>query len=111
MPSRVLENLADLFSALSHPNRIRIVQALATAERDVTELHSSLELSQSYVSQQLSVLKNSGLVKVRREGHHAYYSLRHDGLPKLIDQGLDLVEEDIARARELEKVIGAVRNH
>ncbi len=109
MPMRVLENLADVFSALSHPNRIRIVQILAHGERDVTELHSSLDLSQSYVSQQLSVLKNSGLVKVRREGHHAYYSLRHEKLPQLINSGLDLIEQDIARARELERVISSVR--
>ncbi len=111
MPMRVLENLAQVFSCLSHPNRIRIVQALASGEKDVTELHSSLDLSQSYVSQQLSVLKSSGLVKVRREGHHAYYSLRHEKLSVLVDQGLDLVEQDIVRARELEQVIESVRSH
>jgi DNA-binding transcriptional ArsR family regulator len=85
--------LAQLFSALSHPHRIHIVQILAQGERDVNTLSELLGCTQSRVSQQLALLRARNLVHVRRDGRHAYYRLSHGSLNDLIERAGGTVEE------------------
>src|SRR6266540_4353352 len=67
---------ADLFRALAHPTRIRILELLTTGERTVQQLQAALHVEQPIVSQQLAVLRNQMLVSVRREGTASRYALR-----------------------------------
>src|SRR3989337_1880675 len=67
--------LAQVFSALSDPTRLRIISALSDHELCVCDLSAVLGMSQSAVSHQLQLLRNLNLVKYRKEGRIVYYAL------------------------------------
>ena len=67
---------AAFFKALAHPVRIRILEALVRGERSVQELQDALALGQPVVSQQLGVLRTSGIVVGRKEGVSVRYAVR-----------------------------------
>lgn len=69
------ENLAKVFQALSQPARISILLAMAHGEVCVCHLEAALNLRQAYISQQLMLLRETGLITCRRVGRHIYYSL------------------------------------
>lgn len=64
---------ADAFNAIAEGRRRRILDLLATGERDVTELGAALELPQPVVSKHLRVLREVGLVRVREDGRRRLY--------------------------------------
>ena len=86
-------NLAELFKTLGDPTRIRIMDALAKSEFCVCDLAELLGLSQSATSHQLRVLRNSDLVKYRREGKMVYYSMHDSHVSELYRQGLEHIDE------------------
>jgi ArsR family transcriptional regulator len=65
---------AELFKALGHPIRIRILELLRDGERTVSELQAVLGIDASSVSQQLAVLRTRQLVTGRKEGTSVHYS-------------------------------------
>jgi DNA-binding transcriptional ArsR family regulator len=69
------EAKADLFKKLSHPARIRILELLCEREHAVHELLDKIDIEASNLSQQLAVLRTSGLVHSRRERAEVRYSL------------------------------------
>lgn len=69
------EELADLFKALGDPTRVRIIHALQQSELCVHDLTVVLGMGQSAVSHQLRLLRNTRIVKRRKEGKTVYYSL------------------------------------
>jgi ArsR family transcriptional regulator len=71
------------FQALADENRLQILEALRDGERCVCELQSSLHLGQSLLSHHLKALKEAGLVRARREGRWAHYSLVFEVLEDL----------------------------
>jgi ArsR family transcriptional regulator, lead/cadmium/zinc/bismuth-responsive transcriptional repressor len=93
IPIQQSHDLADLFKTLGDPTRIRIVDALAKSEFCVCDLAEILGLSQSATSHQLRVLRNSKLVKYRRDGKMVYYSLDDDHVLSLYRQGLEHISE------------------
>jgi ArsR family transcriptional regulator len=76
---------AELFKALGHPVRIRILELLREGERTVSELQSALEIDASSVSQQLSVLRARQLVVGRKEGTSVYYRVSDAQVFELLD--------------------------
>jgi ArsR family transcriptional regulator len=70
-----LESAVAVFSALGSTKRLQIVFALEGGEKSVSEISDVLSCRQSCTSQHLSVLKNSGIVSARREGHEVYYRI------------------------------------
>jgi len=78
---------AQLFRALSHPVRLRILDILSHQEACVCHLTEILGQRQPYVSQQLAILREAGLVTDRREGTLIYYRPADDLLKTLLDQG------------------------
>ncbi|HEY79500.1 MAG TPA: ArsR family transcriptional regulator [Anaerolineae bacterium] len=80
--------VADLFKALSDPTRVRIIGLLAHAELCVGDLARVLEMTQPAVSHQLRVLRHLRIVRARKQGRHAYYTLMDDHIHDLFDQGL-----------------------
>ncbi|MDR2202179.1 MAG: metalloregulator ArsR/SmtB family transcription factor [Clostridiales bacterium] len=70
-----LQEMADFFSTLADATRIRIVSALSISPMCVNDISAVLELNQTTVSHQLRNLKNIGVVKCKRQGKVAFYSL------------------------------------
>lgn len=64
---------ADLFKALGHPVRIRILELLRSGEMTVSDLQDRLDIELSSVSQQLALLRSRQLVVGRKEGTRSYY--------------------------------------
>ena len=89
--------LADTFKVLGDLTRVRILDALSRAEVAVCDLAGLLGLTQSAVSHQLRLLRNTRLVKSRRDGQHIYYTLDDHHIVKLFEQGLEHVQEQSAR--------------
>ena len=85
--------LAETFRVLGDPTRVRIAFALSREELCVCDLANLLGASQSAVSHSLRALRQMKLVKFRREGKIAYYSLDDDHIRQLLDLGFDHVEE------------------
>jgi len=67
---------AELFKALAHPARIRILELLRNGEKSVSELQLGLAIEGSSVSQQLAILRMKNLVDTRKSGNMIYYRLR-----------------------------------
>ena len=86
--------LADIFGALGDPTRVRILDALSHGELCVCDLAAVLSLSQSAVSHQLRLLRAARLVRVRRTGRMAYYSLDDHHVVGLLHDTKKHVEED-----------------
>lgn len=75
MPHSLQGFKAELFKALGHPIRIRILELLRSGERTVSELQSLLEIESSAVSQQLALLRARDIVVGRKQGSNVYYSV------------------------------------
>lgn len=88
-----LYDLAELFKVFGDSTRIRILFSLFEEERCVTDIANALTITQSAVSHQLKILKQSKLIKSRRDGKLIYYALADDHVRSIIDQGLEHVEE------------------
>jgi len=89
----ILYDLADLFKIFGDTTRIKILYALREAELCVGDLAELLKMNQSAVSHQLKILKQSKLVKFRREGKTIWYSLADNHVVTIIDQGMDHIQE------------------
>jgi DNA-binding transcriptional ArsR family regulator len=92
-PEAVFVSMADIFKALSDPTRVKILYALSLAELCVCDIASLLGKTVSNVSHQLRVLRNLKLVKFRKAGKIAYYSLDDDHIHSLFREGLKHAEE------------------
>lgn len=93
----LLYDLADFFKIFGDTTRIKILYALFSAEMCVCDLAVLLNMTQSAVSHQLRVLKQSRLVKYRKDGKVVYYSLDDEHIKKIFDQGLTHLKEKSRR--------------
>jgi DNA-binding transcriptional ArsR family regulator len=89
---------AQLFQALSHPVRLRILDILSRQEACVCHLTCILDQRQPYVSQQLATLREAGLVTDRRDGTLIYYQLADDRLAKLLDESKAVIRDLIGES-------------
>ena len=89
-----VQALADTFSALGDPTRVRILDSLSHGELCVCDLAAVLKLSQSAVSHQLRLLRGLRLVRPRRDGRIVYYSLDDQHIMAIFRQTLQHVEEN-----------------
>ncbi len=80
---------SQLFDALSHPTRLRIVELLCTGERSVGEIAEALDLGQSGTSQHLAVLTRAGVLAVEPAGTARIYKMRGPRIGHI----LKLIEE------------------
>ena len=78
------ENAAQFLKAISHSGRLLILCHLSTGEKSVTELEMLLQMRQSAVSQQLTRLRQEGLVTTRRDGKAIIYSLADERSQKMM---------------------------
>ena len=94
MPTdETLYDLAELFKVFGDSTRIKILYALFESELCVCDIAQLLGLSQNAVSHQLRVLKNSKLVKFRRDGKSIFYALDDEHVRSIIGQGMEHLHE------------------
>jgi DNA-binding transcriptional ArsR family regulator len=79
------KDVSGILKLLSNPNRLLIVCQLVEEEKSVGELARLIGASQVTVSQQLSLLKNTGVVTSRREAQTIFYRLDHDEIKQLVE--------------------------
>ncbi len=89
----VLFDLSELFKVFGDSTRIRILYCLFASEMCVCDIATLLNMTQSAISHQLSVLKKSKLVKSRRDGKTIFYSLADSHVRAILDQGVEHVTE------------------
>lgn len=88
-----LADLADLFKNFSDTTRIRILSLLTANEMCVCDIAEALNATQSAISHQLRILKQSRLVKARREGKSIFYALDDDHVATIIAMGMEHINE------------------
>lgn len=89
-----LYDLAELFKTFGDSTRIRILFVLFEAEVCVCDIAEALHMTQSAISHQLRILKQSKLIKNRREGKSIFYSLADEHVKTIIAQGMEHILED-----------------
>ncbi len=99
-PEREILSLAETFRTLGDPTRVRILQALSVEELCVCDLSKLLGISESGTSHQLRVLRSQKLVRYRKEGKMAFYSLDDAHIDSLMNEALRHVREGADQARE-----------
>ncbi|WP_052391144.1 ArsR/SmtB family transcription factor [Streptomyces sp. NRRL B-24484] len=95
---------AGLFRALAHPARIRLLELLGGGERPVADLTRALGVKRPYLSQQLAVLRRTGLIATRRSGTAAHCSLTDP----LIAELLALADPVLAEATGVRRAVPQV---
>jgi len=92
--SMVLDDaVASVFKALGNPYRLKIVRWVHQHhELSVTQLTEALKLSQSSVSQHLSVLKLSGVLSSRKVGQSVFYMISDEAIPLMVELCDSMVE-------------------
>lgn len=118
MTKHSMDALVDLFKALSHPIRLRILALLHDGEHCVCQITETLDLAASTASEHLGELKRAGLLSERKEGRWVFYGLAprkelqaileavHPGLSSLPEARLDLKASRKVRQAPIEVTCG-----
>lgn len=91
------EPQAKLFKVLMHPVRLAILDILRNGEECVCHMEAVLGLRQAYISQQLMVLREAGLVKDRRDGWNIFYRVIRPEIFAVLDAALEITGKDHVR--------------
>lgn len=79
----VFDSVAELFSLLSTPIRLKIISALCRGEKNVSQLLAEIDTTQPNMSQHLSTLYRAGVLGKRRDSTQIYYRLQSDRVANL----------------------------
>ena len=94
MPAEeLLYDLAELYKIFGDSTRIKILYVLFESEMCVCDIAQLLNMTQSAISHQLRILKQSQLVKNRRDGKTVFYSLADGHVRTILDQGMEHIIE------------------
>lgn len=94
MPEDPVYDVSELFRVLGDSTRARIICALSISEMCVCDIAALLNMSNSAISHQLRVLKQSRIVRSRRAGKIVYYRLADDHISQLFSVAFDHVTEE-----------------
>jgi DNA-binding transcriptional ArsR family regulator len=101
-PGRPLADAkADLFKALAHPARVRVLELLAEREHTVGELAEATGLELSHLSQQVSVLRRAGIVDSRRVRNSVICALRDPQTAELLAVARSLLTRNLRHGQAL----------
>ena len=89
----LIADLSDMFKIFGDQTRMKILMALERGELCVCDIAAVMNMSQSAISHQLRVLKQSNIVKTRREGKVVYYSISDDHVKEIFDIAIVHVQE------------------
>jgi DNA-binding transcriptional ArsR family regulator len=97
---------AKIFKVLMHPARLAILQLLRNGEECVCHLEAVLGYRQAYISQNLAVMKEAGLVEGRKDGWNSYYRVIKPQVFEIIDLALGITGND---AKAFKRMQGAIK--
>jgi DNA-binding transcriptional ArsR family regulator len=100
----ISEIKAELFRALAHPARIRVLELLAASdasELSVGELQPLVGIEMSHLSQQLAVLRRAALVTTRKAGSSVFYAIRDPELVRLLASAKQLLINSLTVSQQL----------
>lgn len=98
----VFEVKAQLFKALAHPVRVRVLEVLAGGdEYPVGALAAEVEVEAPHLSQQLAILRQAGLVSARRQATTVFYSLKDPLLAELLAVARRLLISNLEETQDL----------
>ena len=86
-------DLAELFKIFGDSTRCKILYVLASCEMSVGDIADTLSMTQSAISHQLRVLRQSRLVRCRRSGKTMLYALADDHVRTILEMGMDHIME------------------
>lgn len=89
----LLYDLADLFKVFGDTTRVKVLWALSESEMCVCDIANLLKMTQSAISHQLRILKQSRLVKYRKDGKVVYYSLDDMHVKQIFDYAMIHINE------------------
>lgn len=92
---KIINELSEFFKVFSDATRLRILEVLLQKETSVGDISNKIKVSASAVSHQLSYLRNTNLVKTRKEGQVIYYSIADNHIKVIIECGLEHIKEGI----------------
>jgi len=82
---KIYEPETKLYKALMHPARLAILDLLRDGEACVCHMEATFKYRQAYISQQLMVLREAGLLQDRREGWNVYYRVVRPEIYSILD--------------------------
>jgi DNA-binding transcriptional ArsR family regulator len=91
---------ARLLRVMAHPMRLEILEIIRRSDECVCHLSAALSKPQPYVSQQLAVLRNSGLIADRKEGNLVFYGLAGGQVTERMPEILKAMADDAEEGRE-----------
>lgn len=89
----LIYDLAEFFKVFADSTRMKIIYALIEDELCVCDIAAIVGTTQSAISHQLRILKQSKLVKYRKEGKVVYYSLDDEHISEIVKKGREHIEE------------------
>jgi len=101
MSRPISELKAELFRALAHPARVRVLELLAASELSVGDLQPQVGIEMSHLSQQLAVLRRAGLVTTRKAGSSVFYAIRDPELVRLLASAKQLLINSLTASQQL----------
>ncbi|MFE4211965.1 ArsR/SmtB family transcription factor [Streptomyces sp. NPDC056844] len=101
MPVPLYQAKAEFFRMLGHPVRIRVLELLQDGPMPVRDLLAAIEVEPSALSQQLAVLRRSGIVTSAREGSTVVYELAGGDVAELMRAARRILTEMLAGQSEL----------
>jgi ArsR family transcriptional regulator len=100
MPATTFEQHAERFKLLSHPVRLQILDTLRRSPECVCHLEAILDKPQPYISQQLRVLREAGVIVDNKDGLNIFYHLADAEVASLLNVALGPVLPNELRARQ-----------
>jgi ArsR family transcriptional regulator len=105
----ISEIKAELFKALAHPARIRVLEVLSEGERSVGDMQPLVGIEASHLSQQLGVLRRANLVTSRKDGPSVIYSIKDPATTRLLAVARELLIRSLSETSDLLADLRAVR--
>ena len=93
LDDNLIYDLSDFYKVLGDSTRIKILWALDLNELCVCDLAAALGMTKSAISHQLKSLKEANLVKYRKDGKNAFYSIADEHVKQIIETGLEHIRE------------------
>jgi ArsR family transcriptional regulator, virulence genes transcriptional regulator len=88
---------ASMCGVFASPRRLEIIHLLGDKELTVSEIFGSISITKTNLSQHLSIMKDRGIVKTRRQGQHIYYSIANKKILKAYELMSDVLHESLDR--------------
>ena len=101
MPAPLYQAKAEFFRMLSHPVHIRVLELLQDGPKPVRDLLAEIDIEPSSLSQQLAVLRRSGIVTATRHGTTVVYALAGGDVAELMRAARRILTEMLAGQNQL----------